>query len=977
MAAPCTLAGFPTSCSVVGRAPGATWTRRAALVAVAVLCAQGLTPGPAGAVDSTAGGLPDRVVVSENPANWTPQVLDGRVDAITRVGDRIIAGGRFSKVREAGSSTVLTRKNLFAFDADTGAIDRTFNPAPAGGVNALVAAPGGNAVFVGGQFSGIAGKTQPGVAKVDVPSGRLTDGFRPTVAGRVDALALHGSRLFFSGEVTKVNGTTRWGLAAVHVDSGALEPGVAVKFSDPGYGVLTVNRIAIRPDGSRLVALGSFLKADGKDRPRLAVLDIDGGKATVADWQTKGYADPCSSSFGASYIRGVDISADGSYFVVVTTGGKARALCDTAARFELGGTGWDIKPTWVAQSGGDSFIGLAVTDAAVYVGGHQRWMNNPYNIGTGKDAQPGIGSVPRSGIAALDPANGLPLSWNPGREPRGIGVFAFLATPEGLWIGSDTDYVAGEYHPKLAFFPSQGGTVVEPPRPAQLPSTIYRSLSSSGAGLAAQIVDSTGAGNVTSPAGGLDWSGARAAFPADGRLYVVWADGRIDSRAIEAGGELGPAKSLDLRGLDTLDKAKFPTRSLTGAAFDAEHGRIYYTIAGDSRLYYRYFTTESGLVGGLPFVVSGDGDGRDWETVRGLMIADGHLYSATGSGADVSRVELRDGRPVGGTPPPPPPPSTLTLTPSADARVEAANPTLNFGSSSTLKADGSPATSSYLRFVVPSSVSEVSKARLRLYVADPSGGGAVLFPAASDWSESGVTYQSRPARTGPEAARTGAVSSGRWVELDVTPLVTGPGTVTFELAGANGDGVDFRSKNSSTNRPELVIETDTTDTSPDPPPPPPPTLSLAPDADARVESANAARNFGSSSRLAADGSPLTSSYVRFVVPSSTDGVTRARLRLYVTDPSGGGAVVFPAASDWSESGVTYQSRPARTGPEAARTGAVSSGRWVELDVTPLVTGPGTVTFELAGANGDGVEFNSGNSTTNRPELVIDAATPAG
>jgi len=137
------------------------------------------------------------------------------------------------------------------------------------------------------------------------------------------------------------------------------------------------------------------------------------------------------------------------------------------------------------------------------------------------------------------------------------------------------------------------------------------------------------------------------------------------------------------------------------------------------------------------------------------------------------------------------------------------------------------------------------------------------------------------------------------------------------------------------------------------------------------------RNFGSSSTLAADGSPVTSSYLRFVVPSSVSGVARARLRLYVADPSGGGAVLFPAASDWSESGVTYQSRPARTGPEADRTGAVSSGRWVELDVTPLVTGPGTVTFELAGANSDGVDFKSRNSTTNRPELVIDTGTPAG
>ena len=173
--------------------------------------------------------------------------------------------------------------------------------------------------------------------------------------------------------------------------------------------------------------------------------------------------------------------------------------------------------------------------------------------------------------------------------------------------------------------------------------------------------------------------------------------------------------------------------------------------------------------------------------------------------------------------------TSTTLAPDADARVESANPRRNFGSSSTLVADGSPATASYLRFAVPESVTDVTRARLRLYVSDSSSGGAILYPAADNWTESGVSYENRPARTGPEAARTGAVSSGRYVELDVTSLVTGPGTVTFELAGANGDGVDFKSRNSTTNRPELVVDSGT------PPPPPPPdgdTVTLTPEADA-------------------------------------------------------------------------------------------------------------------------------------------------
>jgi hypothetical protein len=57
----------------------------------------------------------------------------------------------------------------------------------------------------------------------------------------------------------------------------------------------------------------------------------------------------------------------------------------------------------------------------------------------------------------LQPQNGLPFSWDPGRA-RGTGVFIFLATDDGLRLGSDTDTLGGEFHAKLGFFPLAGGT---------------------------------------------------------------------------------------------------------------------------------------------------------------------------------------------------------------------------------------------------------------------------------------------------------------------------------------------------------------------------------------------------------------------------------------------------------------------------------------------------------------------------------------
>jgi len=122
-------------------------------------------------------------------------------------------------------------------------------------------------------------------------------------------------------------------------------------------------------------------------------------------------------------------------------------MCDTAARFETYRTGV-VPPTWVNHTGGDTLLAVTVTGPAVYVGGHQRWLDNPYGH---KNAGPG--AVDRPGIGALDPVTGKALPWNPTRKPRGEGVRALVATPGGLLVGSDTSYLGHEYHARIGMFP--------------------------------------------------------------------------------------------------------------------------------------------------------------------------------------------------------------------------------------------------------------------------------------------------------------------------------------------------------------------------------------------------------------------------------------------------------------------------------------------------------------------------------------------
>ncbi len=88
----------------------------------------------------------------------------------------------------------------------------------------------------------------------------------------------------------------------------------------------------------------------------------------------------CAGVFD-TFTRDVDFSPDGSYYVVTTTGAfaggaNANTMCDSSSRWETNQTGND--PTWITYTGGDTTFGLAVTGAAVYVGGHMRWENNPF-----------------------------------------------------------------------------------------------------------------------------------------------------------------------------------------------------------------------------------------------------------------------------------------------------------------------------------------------------------------------------------------------------------------------------------------------------------------------------------------------------------------------------------------------------------------------------------------------------------------------
>ncbi len=308
--------------------------------------------------------------------------------------------------------------------------------------------------------------------------------------------------------------------------------------------------------------MGNFGRVDGVSRIQIAMLDLTTTPVSLANWQTDEFpvfnpaaptATWCSSTF-PSYMRGVDFSPDGSYFVVITTGAnRPERMCDTASRWESSARGAGLKPSWVNWTGGDTLTAVAITGAAIYVGGHQQYMNNPYIAqGCGVCPGPGPGGIPRQGLAALDPVNGLPFSWDPGRA-RGYGVNSFFGTAEGLWLGSDTDTLGGETHRKLGFFPL--GVEVPANDPYPITADLYN-LSQTTGQMLRRPYNPAGPGAGTPVDVGVDWRQARGAFALNGRLYTGWSDGTLTVRTFD-GTAVGPASTIDLHGLQVAPPTVF------------------------------------------------------------------------------------------------------------------------------------------------------------------------------------------------------------------------------------------------------------------------------------------------------------------------------------------------------------------------------------------------------------------------------------
>src|SRR5690606_4925501 len=139
-------------------------------------------------------------------------------------------------------------------------------------------------------------------------------------------------------------------------------------------------------------------------------------------------------------------------------------------------------------------------------------------------------------------------------------------------------------------------------------------------------------------------------------------------------------------------------------------------------------------------------------------------------------------------------------------------------------------------------------------------GPAVYTAPNTSWSETGITWNHRPARSTTPLDDLGAIPNNTWVELDVTDAITRNGTDTFVLASSSTDRAEFASRETDT-APQLVITTTDPITpiasqTPTPTATQPSTgaITFIPTADADARADQPTTNFGTNTVMIADTS---------------------------------------------------------------------------------------------------------------------------
>jgi len=155
-------------------------------------------------------------------------------------------------------------------------------------------------------------------------------------------------------------------------------------------------------------------------------------------------------------------------------------------------------------------------------------------------------------------------------------------------------------------------------------------------------------------------------------------------------------------------------------------------------------------------------------------------------------------------------------------------------------------------------------------------------------------------------------------------------------------------------------------------------LSFNPVADAYVIQTSASTNYGTAVSLRVDGSPITRSYLRFVVNGLNGAaIQSAILRIYASSANTTGfSVQAESNNTWVETAITWSNAPA-AGSTIISSNAVAAGAWVELDITSYVKAAGTFSLMLTTTSSTNTKLASREDSVHAPQLVVTTSGTGG
>ena len=380
-------------------------------------------------------------LVGESPRRNLPIVLDGEVRAHALIGDRVFVGGEFQQVQRPDGS-IIDQPNIFAYNINTGLLDENFRPVVNNAVWALEVNPRGDALYVGGLFTTWDDSSVQRLAKLDAFGNRDTS-FQASASAGVRGLAVTNEDVYLAGNFFFVGGAFHAGFGAVDANTGAVDPDFDFNVENSAAEGQLARGIVVTDDGNSVFGLHFGTSINGNPREALVKIDTAGDTAELADWRVD-WSGQTDRRECLDRLRDIAIAPDDSFIVIGGQGADNPPNCDSVLRYPTGGTGV-IGFDWSARMY-SSLFSLAVSDTAVYVGGHfcaaplngadpesrqtHEFTNGTANRCNHRDPNDPVNpsvifpndAVFRNTLAALDPSNGRALDWDPGSNTA-LGTF--------------------------------------------------------------------------------------------------------------------------------------------------------------------------------------------------------------------------------------------------------------------------------------------------------------------------------------------------------------------------------------------------------------------------------------------------------------------------------------------------------------------------------------------------------------------------